>query len=57
MRYGVTRDMMDGEIPEKTWDNIISCALAFSANCCKSIGNSIDTAFGEAMKAELDGKE
>ena len=53
MRYGVTRDMMDGAIPEQTWDNIIRCALAFSANCCRSIGNSVDKAFGEAMKKEL----
>jgi len=54
VRYGVTRDMMDGAIPEQTWDNIIRCALAFSANCCRSIGNSVDKAFGEAMKKELD---
>ena len=53
MRYGVTRDMMDGAIPEQTWDNIIRCALAFSANCCRSIGNSVDKAFGEAMKKEF----
>ena len=53
MRYGVTRDMMDGAIPEQTWDNIIRCALAFSTNCCRSIGNSVDKAFGEAMKKEL----
>ena len=53
MRYGVTRDMMDGAIPEQTWDNIIRCALAFSANCCRSIGNSVDKTFGEAMKKEL----
>ena len=53
MRYGVTRDMMDGAIPEQTWDNIIRCALAFSANCCRSIGNSVDKAFGEAMNKEF----
>ena len=53
VRYGVTRDAMDGPIAEDTWDKIISCALAFSANCCKSIGNSIDTGFGQAMKDGL----
>ena len=57
VRYGVTRDMMDGAIPERTWDKIIGCALAFSANCCKSIGNSIDTGFGKKMKEQLDDKE
>ena len=54
MRYGVTRSMMDGAIAEKTWDDIIGCALAFSANCCKSIGNSIDTGFGDMMKEQLN---
>ena len=57
VRYGVTRDMIDGAIPEQTWDKIIGCALAFSANCCKSIGNSIDTGFGKKMKEQLDNKE
>ena len=57
VRYGVTRDMIDGAIPERTWDKIIGCALAFSANCCKSIGNSIDTGFGKTMKEQLDNKE
>ena len=53
VKYGVTREMMDGPLGEDTWDNIIRCAMAFSANCCKSINNSIDKAFGEAMKEEL----
>ena len=57
VRYGVTRDMIDGAIPERTWDKIIGCALAFSANCCKSIGNSIDTGFGKKMKLQLENKE
>ena len=57
VRYGVTRDMIDGAIPEQTWDKIIGCALAFSANCCKSIGNSIDTGFGKKMKEQLENKE
>lgn len=57
VRYGVTRDMMDGQIPEQTWDKIIKCALDFSANCCKSIANSIDADFGERMKAALGNRE
>ena len=57
VKYGVTRDMVDGAISERTWDDIMRCALAFSANCCKSIGNSIDTAFGQAMKEGLKGRE
>lgn len=31
---------------------MIECAQKFSANCCKSIDNSIDKEFGEAMRKE-----
>ena len=53
VKYGVTRDMIGGALPEPVWDDIIGCAMAFSANCCKSLGNSVDEAFGQAMKAGL----
>ena len=33
-------------------DKVIECAQKFSANCCKSIDNSIDKEFGEAMRKE-----
>ncbi|NPD90777.1 carbohydrate kinase family protein [Xylanibacter muris] len=53
IRYGITRDMIIAGLSEEQWDNLMCCAGLFSANCCKSIGNSIDKEFGESMKAEL----
>lgn len=53
IRDGVTRDDIERGLSEEHWDSLIHCAQEFSANCCKSISNSIDTAFGERMKAKL----
>ncbi len=50
MKYGITRDDMERGLSEQQWDNLIHCAQLFSANCCKSINNSIDKAFGESMR-------
>lgn len=52
MRYGVTRDVIDRGLSEDLWDKVIECAQRFSENCCKSIDNSIDKEFGEAMRKE-----
>ena len=53
MKYGITRDVIARGLTEQQWDNIIHCAQLFSANCCKSISNSIDDEFGAKMKAEM----
>ena len=53
IRYGITRDIIDAGLTSEQWDNVIGCAQMFSANCCQSINNSIDTEFGEEMKREL----
>jgi fructokinase len=53
MKYGITREVIARGLTEKQWDNIIHCAQLFSANCCKSISNSIDDEFGAKMKAEM----
>ncbi len=53
IRYGITRDIIDAGLTPEQWDNVIGCAQMFSANCCQSINNSIDTEFGEEMKREL----
>lgn len=52
IRYGVTRDTIDAGLSEELWDKVIGCAQAFSANCCRSIANSIDREFGKRMKEE-----
>ena len=52
LKYGVTRDMLDAGVPEDVWDAVIAEAQQFAANVCGSINNSVDTAFGDAKKAE-----
>lgn len=53
IRYGITHKTIEEGLTEQQWDNVISCAQQFSANCCQSISNSIDKEFGEKMKAQL----
>lgn len=53
IKYGITRDTIDAGLTERQWDDVIRCAQLFSAECCKSISNSVSKEFGERMKAEL----
>lgn len=53
IKYGITRNIIETGMSEEQWDNVIHCAQCFSANCCKSISNSIDKQFGEEMKRDL----
>lgn len=50
IKYGITHENISTGLTEEQWDNVIRCALLFSANCCKSISNSIDKEFGNEMK-------
>ena len=52
IKYGITQENIIAGLTESQWDNVIQCALLFSANCCKSISNSIDKEFGNEMKLE-----
>lgn len=53
IKYGVTHDNITQGLTEEQWNNVIHCAQEFSANCCKSISNSIDKQFGEEKKNQL----
>lgn len=53
LKHGITRDIIDDGLTEEQWDGIISCALRFSANVCKSINNYIDNTFAAEMKQEM----
>lgn len=52
LKYGVTRDMLYEGVHAAIWDKVIAEAQQFAANVCGSINNSVDTAFGDAKKAE-----
>ncbi|MBR2017178.1 MAG: carbohydrate kinase [Prevotella sp.] len=53
LKHDITRDIIDAGLTEEQWDGIISCALRFSANVCKSINNYIDNTFAAEMKQEM----
>ena len=49
IKYGITRRNIDEGLTEEQWDKLIACAQAFSANCCRSLNNSIDEDFARQM--------
>lgn len=53
MKDGITRKDIERGLTEEQWDSLIAYAQQFSANCCKSISNSIDKEFGKAKEREL----
>ena len=53
IRYGITRSHIEQGLTEQQWDNIIGCAQQFSANCCKSLNNSVDLEFAAQKRQEL----
>lgn len=50
IKYGVTRDDLERGLDEATWDKLIACASAFSADCCKDIYNYISTDYGKSLQ-------
>lgn len=56
LRHGITREDIARGLSQAQWDCMVGCAQLFAADCCRSIGNSIDPAFGAAMKAALAGE-
>lgn len=60
LKYGITRQDIEHGLSEKQWDNIVGCALDFSAECCKGIYNYVSPEFGKKMKehfAETENSE
>ena len=54
MKYGITREMLETGMPEELWDKVVAEAQQFAANVCKSIDNSVDQAFADQKKCELE---
>ena len=50
MKYDITREHMDAGLTESQWDSVISCAMQFSANVCKSLNNYVDKEFANNLK-------
>ena len=54
IKYGITREMLKAGLSPEQWDALIREAREFSANVCGSINNSIDEAFANQKKRELE---
>ena len=52
IRLGITAEAIRNGLTEQQWDELIHYAQLFSAECCKSINNSVSKEFGEKMMAE-----
>jgi len=50
LKYGVTRDQLERGLNPETWDKLVECAQAFSADCCKDIYNYISREFGASLQ-------
>ena len=50
IRYGFTRADIEAGLTEQQWDQLLASAQAFSANCCRSLNNSIDDDFAQQLR-------
>ena len=54
VKYGITREMLETGVAEELWDKVIDEAQQFATNVCQSISNSVDQAFADKKKRELE---
>jgi fructokinase len=52
IKYGINRSDIEVGISQQQWDQLLASAQAFSANCCRSLNNSIDEAFAQQLKKQ-----
>ena len=50
IKHDITREQMEAGLSEDQWDNIIGCAMQFSANVCKSLNNYVDEEFAKELR-------
>ena len=46
--------MLEAGVAEDLWDKVVDDAQQFAANVCQSINNSVDQAFADKKKRELE---
>lgn len=54
LKNNITRQEIEHGLTEEQWDSVVQSALAFSAECCRSISNHVSTEFGLRKKQELE---
>lgn len=52
LHYGITRDNVDRGLTTEQWDEVVGCAMRFSAESCKSLYNYVSTDFGKQISGE-----
>lgn len=57
IRYGITRADIERGLKPDTWQKLIDCAAAFSADCCRDIYNYISPQYGQQMKQQLSNQQ
>lgn len=50
IRHGIGRAELERGLTEEQWDGLVHYARSFSAECCRSLGNSITEEFGEQLR-------
>jgi len=50
LKQGITSSMVTDGLTEEQWDRLINSAQLFSAECCRSINNSVSPEFGKQMQ-------
>lgn len=50
IRDNITREKLNSGLPTDYWKEVLATAQSFSAECCKSINNSISREFAESLK-------
>ncbi len=53
IKYGITNQMFEQGLSQEQWNQLVTCALHFSEESCKSIHNYVSPEFGKQMQAEL----
>ena len=54
MKHDIRRADIEHGLIAMQWDAVMKCALEFSADCCRHLGNYVSKAFGEQMKKEFN---
>lgn len=44
LKYDIRREQLDG-LDEAVWDKVVQCGIAFSADVCQNVGNSVSPQF------------
>ena len=50
LKYDIGREQL-ADMDEANWDRLVQCGMAFAADVCQSLNNSVSPQFAEAYKS------